>query len=71
MAVEANWRDRKADRTAVSVARMTDPDDALEFWLKRSVSERLEALELARRICHGEAAATALVQRVLEVAPRK
>ncbi|MCW5965805.1 MAG: hypothetical protein KIT83_17330 [Bryobacterales bacterium] len=67
MTAERGWRDRKVDRTAVSVANLTDPDDALEFWLTRSVSERLEALEIARRICHGDAAATARLQRVLKL----
>ena len=68
VAEEANWRNRKVDRTAVSFAEMTGPDDALEYWLEKSVEERLDALEMARRICYGEAAATARLQRILEVA---
>jgi hypothetical protein len=71
MSAETNWLDLKVDRTKLSVARMTDADDALEYWLSRRVSERLEALELLRRICYGEAAATARLQRVLEVAELK
>ena len=65
---EADWLDLKVDRTKISCGDMTDPDDSLEYWLSRPVSERLEALELSRRICHGEAAATARLQRVLEIA---
>ena len=71
MATEIDWLDQKVDRTAISVANMSDPDDALDYWLTRTVSERLEALELARRICHGEAATSARLQRVLEVAQLK
>jgi len=71
MAAESDWLDRKVDRTALSVASMSDPGDALAYWLSRPVSERLEALELARRICYGEAATTARLQRILEVAQLK
>ena len=71
MAAERDWMDGRVDRTSFSVAKMTDPDDALQYWLSRPVSERLEALELARRICYGEAAATERLQRVLEVAELK
>ena len=71
MAADTDWQDLKVDRNHLTVASMTDPDDALQYWLSRPVSERLEALELARRICYGEAAATARLQRVLEVAELK
>jgi hypothetical protein len=71
VAEEADWLDLKVDRTAFSVASISDPDDALPYWLTRPVSERLEALELLRRICYGEAAASARLQRVLEVAELK
>jgi len=36
----------RLDRTQFSVARLTDRDDALEYWLSRPVEERLRALEL-------------------------
>lgn len=71
MLVESDWRDAKVDRSQFSVAKMSDPDDSLSYWLSRPVSERLEALELARRICYGEAACTARLQRVFEVAQLK
>jgi hypothetical protein len=59
--------DFRLDRTQFSVVRLTDPDDALEYWLSRPVEERLRALERLRRICYGEAATSAPLQRVLEV----
>jgi hypothetical protein len=58
------WR---VDRTAVSVAKLTDPSDELAHWLSRPPDERWEAIELMRRINYGPAAAGRL-QRVLEVA---
>ena len=57
----------RLDRTQFSVARLTDPDDSLEYWLSRPVEERLRALERLRRVCFGDAASER-IQRILEVA---
>jgi len=56
----------RLDRTHFSVVNLTDPDDAVEYWLSRPAEERLRALERLRRIFYG-AAATAPMQKVLEV----
>jgi len=45
--------DFQLDRTQFSVVRLTDPDDAVEYWLSRPVEERLRALELLRRTFYG------------------
>ena len=58
----------RPDRTQVSVARLTDPDDTVEYWLSRPVEERLRALELLRRTFYGYTDAGEGLQRVLEVA---
>ncbi len=58
----------RLDRTQFSVARLTDPDDAVEYWLSRPVEERLRALELLRRTFYGYTSASEGLQRVLEVA---
>ena len=39
----------RLDRTRFSVALLTDPDDALDYWLSRPVEERLRALEHLRK----------------------
>ena len=49
--------DFRLDRSHFSVARLTDPDDALQYWLSRPVEERLCALELLRRTFYGIALA--------------
>jgi len=54
------------DRTQFSVVRLTDPDDTAEYWLSRTVEERLRTLELLRRTFHGSST-TERIQRVLEV----
>jgi len=59
------------DRSHFSVARLTDPDDSLGYWLSRPVVERLQALERLRRISYGNDVACARLQRVIEVAQLK
>jgi hypothetical protein len=58
--------DFQLDRTQLSVARLTDPDDALEYWLSRPIEERLRAIEHLRRAFYGDRAGEGL-QRVIEV----
>jgi hypothetical protein len=65
-APDKNTDQFRLDRTQFSVVRLTDPDDALEYWLTRPVEERRRALEHRRRTFYG-ASATAPMQRVLEV----
>jgi hypothetical protein len=60
--------DLSLDRTQFSVARLTDADDSVQYWLSRPVEERLRALELLRRTFYGYTNATGTIQRVFEVA---
>jgi hypothetical protein len=57
----------RIDRSHLSVERLTEPDDALVYWLTRPVEERLQAVELLRTTFYGASAGEGL-QRVLEVA---
>jgi hypothetical protein len=57
----------RLDRTQFSVVGLTDPDDAVVYWLSRPVEERLRALELLRRTFYGYTDASEGLQRVLEV----
>jgi hypothetical protein len=68
---EDGFEDFRLDRTQFSVARLTDPDDAVGYWLSRPVEERLRALELLRRTFYGYTSASEGLQRVLEVAPKR
>jgi hypothetical protein len=70
-APEERMDDFRLDRTQFSVGRLTDPDDAVKYWLSRPVEERLRALELLRRTFYGYTDATEGLQRVLEVAQLK
>jgi hypothetical protein len=55
---EKRMDDLPLDRTQFSVASLTDPDDAPEYWLSRPVEERLRALELLRRTFYGYTSAS-------------
>ena len=61
----------KIDRTALSVVSSFDEADKQdkEYWFSRTPHERLQYMELLRRINYGSVAATRL-QRVLEIAER-
>jgi hypothetical protein len=68
VAPEAPEDELKLDRTQFSVVRLADPDDVLDYWLSRTVEERLQALERLRRISYGDTVASERLQRVFEVA---
>jgi hypothetical protein len=61
----------RIDRTAFTVFSSFEEADRKdkEYWLSRTPQERLQHMELLRRINHGSAATTRL-QRVLEIAER-
>jgi hypothetical protein len=60
--------DLKVDRGHFSVSSLSDESDEKAYWLGRSPRQRLEGLELLRRVFYGDAAATGRLQRLLEVA---
>ncbi|MBI5085249.1 MAG: hypothetical protein HZB13_11700 [Acidobacteria bacterium] len=57
----------RVDRSKISVARLTDPDDALAYWLSRSPVERLQAMEQLRRTLYGEDYDVGGVQKIVEI----
>jgi hypothetical protein len=61
----------RIDRSALSVVSSFEEADKQdkEYWLSRTPHERLQYMELLRRINYGSVAATRL-QRVLEIAER-
>ena len=61
----------RLDKTAFSVASLTDESDEKQYWLTKSPYERLRALELMRQIIYGYDQSTERLQRFFEVAERK
>jgi hypothetical protein len=56
------------DRRYFAVSSLWDESDERAYWLARSPGDRLDGLELLRRIFYGDDAATGRLQRLLEVA---
>ena len=61
----------RLDKTAFSVASLTDESDEKQYWLTKSPYERLRALELMRQIIYGYDPSTERLQRLFEVAQRE
>lgn len=57
----------RLDRTRLSLGPLEDDADR-NYWLSRTPLERLEGIELLRRLNYGETATSARLQRLLEVA---
>jgi hypothetical protein len=65
-----SFRFPKLQRTAFTVASALEPSDEKSYWLAKTPSERLAAVELMRQIIYGYDPSTTRLQRVLEVAQR-
>jgi hypothetical protein len=59
----------RLDKSSFAVVPLFDDSDEVEYWHTRTPHERLEHMELLRRINYGDQA-TARLQRVLEVVER-
>jgi hypothetical protein len=57
----------RVDRSLLTVMPLSGDHDDAEYWSAKTPQERLEALELMRRLQYGERATQGL-QRVLTVA---
>jgi hypothetical protein len=60
----------RMDRTQLSVVTIDTPSDAQEYWRRKTIEERLAALELTRQILNGYDPDTKRFQRILEVTHR-
>ncbi|HEY3174226.1 MAG TPA: hypothetical protein VGK94_00535 [Candidatus Polarisedimenticolia bacterium] len=59
----------RVDRSAFSVAKASDGSDEKAYWHSKTPEERLQAVELMRRIVYGDAASER-IKRVFEVTRR-
>ena len=57
----------KIDKTAFTVASLSDPADEKQYWLSKTPAERLQAVELMRQILYDYNPAITRLQRVFEV----
>lgn len=61
----------RMDKTAFSVATLTEESDEKAYWQTRTPQERLETVELLRQLNYGYDPVTARLQRVLAIAEFK
>lgn len=60
----------KLDRGAVSVVRLHDPPDDVDFWRMQTPEARIRHMEWLRWLNYGISPADGRLQRVLEIARR-
>jgi len=56
----------RLDRNAITVTALNDIEEEKKFWLSKTPLERLEAVELNRRLVYGKDRTASRLQRVLE-----
>jgi hypothetical protein len=60
----------KLDRKAFAVTSLTAPSGEKEYWLAKTPSQRLAAVETMRQIIYGYDPLTTRLQRIFEVTKR-
>ena len=58
----------RLDKSRLRVTTLDDIAEEKRYWLSRSAAERLNAIELNRRIVYGSDRTTPRLQRLLETA---
>ena len=57
----------RLNKKVVPVTRLDDTTEEKEFWLSKGALERIEAIELNRRMVYGKDRTTSRLQRLLEI----
>jgi hypothetical protein len=69
MATGRGMIDERINRTKLVVTTHDDADaDDIEYWMNKTATERVEAIEYLRRWAYGDDQVDARLQRVLESA---
>lgn len=58
----------RMDKTAFSIVTLSDESDEVTYWLTKTPQERLQGVELMRRVVYGYEPSSTRLQRVLEIA---
>lgn len=58
----------RLDKNVLSISSLDDIEEEKKFWFSKGALERLEAVELNRRMIYGQDRATSRLQRFLEIA---
>ena len=57
----------RLDKTRITVSNLADFEEEGQYWLSHAPADRLNAVELQRRMIYGEYRTTSRLQRFLEV----
>ncbi len=57
----------RLDKTKLSVASIHDETEELKYWLSKSPSERMQAIEINRRMVYGKERTSVRLQSFFEV----
>ena len=58
----------RLDKKVVKITSLDDSEEEKNYWLSKTPLERIEAIEIQRRMVYGRDRVTSRLQRVLEVA---
>jgi hypothetical protein len=58
----------RLNKEIVEVTSLDDSGEEKKYWLSKSPSERIEAIEINRRMVYGKNRATSRLQRFFEIA---
>jgi hypothetical protein len=58
----------RLDKKKVNVTSLDDIEEEKKYWLSKSASERIEAIEINRRMIYGRDRVASRLQRFLEIA---
>jgi len=56
----------RLDKNFISVSSLDDIQEEKNYWLSKNAHERIEAIELNRRMVYGSDRVTSRLQRILE-----
>ena len=56
----------KLDKKSISVSSLDETDEEKRYWLSKNARDRIDAIELNRRMVYGQDRVTSRLQRFLE-----
>jgi len=56
----------KLDKRIIAVSSLDDTDEEKKYWLSKDAQDRINAIELNRRMVYGQDRVTSRLQRFLE-----
>ncbi len=58
----------RLNKKKITLTSLNDIEEEKEYWLSKEPIERIEAIEILRRMIYGQDRATSRLQRFLEIA---